>query len=279
MIPTVIAEHHPYVLGVSILRHRAIQPVVSSLALALLVISGSHAQSLNAVPGFLQDLAGEFPLPDEFTFEPQFQFATQSTSSNGNPFAYWHAVQMRPWLHYDALKNTTLTGSVGYIAYFTVPGTSNYNHPEWRVTVMGTLKQPLSGGSLYEQLRFELLNFRDSHGVTQHLPRLRLRFGQNLYLGEGTFRPYLGIYEEGILQFPETSYSRVNFQGARFFVGPGFNCGPRTQVLLGFKAEADVSSSGSTVDLYFGPAFSIEYNFRHVELNEKHKRTTAFKDF
>jgi hypothetical protein len=25
----------------------------------------------------------------------------------------------------------------------------------------------------------------DSHGVVQHLPRVRFRFGQNLYLGEG----------------------------------------------------------------------------------------------
>jgi hypothetical protein len=33
------------------------------------------------------------------------------------------------------------------------------------------------------------------------------------------------------------------------------------------------------VTLFFGPAFSIEYNFTSRPMNEKHKRTTAFKDF
>jgi hypothetical protein len=139
------------------------------------------------------------------------------------------------------------------------------------------------GGSLYEQVRGELLNFRDSHGAVQHLPRVRFRLGQNLYLGEGGAKlgkPYLGLYQEAILQFPKPSYSHVNFTSARFFAGGGFELGSRTQVLLGFKAEGEVSSSGSTVTLFFGPAFSVEYNFRRRQpLHENHQRTTAFKDF
>jgi len=59
----------------------------------------------------------------------------------------------------------------------------------------------------------------------------------------------------------------------------GFDYRKRLNVLLGFRAEAEVSSSGSTVTLFYGPAFSIEYRFTHRELNEKHQRTTAFKDF
>jgi hypothetical protein len=31
--------------------------------------------------------------------------------------------------------------------------------------------------------------------------------------------------------------------------------------------------------LYFGPAFGVEYTFGSHPMNEKHKRTTAFKDF
>jgi hypothetical protein len=115
--------------------------------------------------------------------------------------------------------------------------------------------------------------------VTRHLPRLGFRLGQNLYLGEASFRPYLGVYEEAILQFPQPSYSRVSFEGARFFAGYGFEWGTRTQVLLGFKAEGEVSTSGSTVNLYFGPAVSIEYNFGRRDMNENHKGITAFKDF
>ena len=148
---------------------------------------------------------------------------------------------------------------------------------------MATLKQPLGGGSLYEQIRGELLNFRDSHGTVQRLPRVRFRFGQNIHLGEsrsGSSNPYIGVYQEAILQFPQRSYSRVAFSSARFFAGGGFDLGSRTKVLLGFKAEGEVSSNGSAVTLFFGPAFSIEYNFRRSQpVHENHQRTTAFRDF
>jgi hypothetical protein len=255
-------------------------PLIASFVLAT---STLHGQTLNPVPGFIQDLSGQFPLPADFSFEQQIQIGMQGNSLDGNPFAYGHALQFRPWLHYDGIPNTTLTGSVGYIYYFTVPGTSYYRHPEWRETLMGTLKQPLHGGSLYEQIRGELLNFHDSRGVVEHLPRVRFRFGQNLYLGEGATKLsklYLGSYQEAILQFPQRAYSRVTFSGARFFAGAGFELGSRTEVLLGFKAEGEVSTSGSTVTLFFGPAFSIEYNFRGCEhMHDNHQRTTAFKDF
>lgn len=256
------------------------QPYFVLAAAVLLVLPALHAQVIDPVPGSQQDIAGQFPLPAQFSFEQQIQAGTQANTSTANPFAYWHAVQIRPWLHYDGIRNATLTGGVSYIEYFYVPGTSNYAHPEWRVTAMGTLKQPLSGGSLYEQTRFEWLSFRDSHGAAQGLPRLRFRFGQNLYLVEGGAKPYLGVYEEAIMQFPSPSYSHVTFEGARFFAGCGFHMGARATALLGVKAEGEVSSSGSTVTLYFGPAFSIEYNFRRDRAtHENHQRTTAFKDF
>jgi hypothetical protein len=158
---------------------------------------------LNTVPGFLQDLSGQVPLPADFSLEEQIQIGAQANPTTSNPFAYGHALQFRPWFHYDGIPNTTLTGSASYILYFNVPGTSYYKHPEWRDTLMGTLKQPLHGGSPYEQIRGELLNFHDSHGAVQHLPRVRFRFGQNLYLGEGGAklrRPYLRLYQEAILQ-------------------------------------------------------------------------------
>ncbi len=253
------------------------------IALLLFAVSALNGQTVNPVPGFLQDLSGQFPLSDQFSLEQQIQIGSQGNSTDDNPFAYGHALQFRPWLHYDGIPNTTFTVSVSYIYYFTVPGSSYYQHPEWRDTLIGTLRQPLHGGSIYEQIRGELLNFHDSHGTVQHLPRIRFRLGQNLYLGEGGSKlgkPYLGLYQEAILQFPQPSYSRVTFTSARFFAGGGFDLGSRTEVLLGFKAEGEVSSSGSTVTLFFGPAFSIEYNFRRSRpVNVHHQRTTAFKDF
>lgn len=262
---------------------RKTRPFVPSLALLLYFVSALNGQTVNPVPGFIQDLSGQFPISDQFSFEQQIQIGSQGNSTNENPLAYCHALQFRSWFHYDGITNTTLTGSVSYIYNFTVPGTSYDKHPEWRDTVMGTLKQPLHGGSIYEQIRGELLNFHDSHGVVQHLPRVRFRVGQNLYLGEGGSKlgkPYLGLYQEAILQFSQPSYSHVTFTDARFFAGGGFDLGSRTEVLLGFKAEGEVSSSGSTVTLFFGPAFSIEYNFRGSRpVHEHHQRTTAFKDF
>jgi hypothetical protein len=263
-------------------RRREETAVVSSVAhgaTLLMSIRLLAAQSVSPTPGSIQDLSTQVPLPYQFSFEQQIQSGTQGGSDSGNPFAYGHAAQVRPWLHYDGIPNTTITGSVSYIYYFTVPGTSYYRHPEWRVTVIGNLRQALSGGSLYEQIRFELLNFRASNGDVQHLPKVRFRFGQNLYLSDGSSKPYLGLYEEAIMQFPQASYSSVHFQGARFFAGYGFDYRKRASFLLGFKAEAEVSSSGSTVTLFYGPVFSIEYRFAAREINEKHKRTTAFKDF
>jgi hypothetical protein len=237
------------------------------------------AQIISPTPGFLQDVGGQIPVPEQFSFEPQFQLGMQGNSGNGNPFAYTHGLQFRPWIHYDGVPNLTVTGAVSYLYHFTVPGTSFYRHPEWRFTSFGTLKQTLEGGSLYEQVRFELRSFRASNGDVQHLPRVRVRFGQNLYLSEHPSKPYLGIYEEAILQFPEPSYSHQHFQGARFFTGCGFDYGKRMTVLLGFRAQAAVSSSGSTVTLFYGPVISLDYRFTSRKMNEKHQRTTAFKDF
>ena len=197
------------------------------LAVLLICLRILGAQTVSPTPGSIQDIAGQVSLPHDFSLEQEIQTGTQGNSADGNafatgnPFAYGHGVQFRPWLHYDGLRNVTITGSLSYIYYFTVPGTSYGKHPEWRVTVFGTLKQVLAGGSLYEELRSESLNFRASNGDAQHLPRLRFRFGQNLFLGEGRSQPYLGVYEEAILQFPQASYSGVHFQGARFFAGYG----------------------------------------------------------
>jgi hypothetical protein len=89
---------------------------------------------------------------------------------------------------------------------------------------------------------------------------------------------YLGVYEEAIMQFPKPSYSNVHFQGARFFAGYGSDYGKneRLTVLFGFRAEADVSSRGSNVTLFYGPAFSVEYRLTRRQMSEEHQRTTAF---
>ena len=93
-------------------------------------MSPLHGQTLDMAPGFLQDVSGQFPLPADLSLEEQIQIGTQGTSTNGNPFAYGHALQFRPWFHYDGIPNMTLTGSVSYIYYFTVPTASYYRHPE-----------------------------------------------------------------------------------------------------------------------------------------------------
>jgi hypothetical protein len=70
------------------------------------------AQIISPTPGFLQDVGGQIPVPEQFSFEPQFQLGMQGNSGNGNPFAYTHGLQFRPWIHYDGVPNLTVTGAV-----------------------------------------------------------------------------------------------------------------------------------------------------------------------
>src|SRR5689334_17989652 len=104
------------------------------------------AQTISPIPGFLHDVGAQIPVPEQFSIEPQLQLGMHGNSGNGNPFAYAHGLQSRLWIHYDAIRNVTLTGAASYISYFTVPGTSYFRHPEWRFTTFGTVKQNLKGG-------------------------------------------------------------------------------------------------------------------------------------
>ena len=103
---------------------------VLMLLIGIGVIKG---QNVSPTPGFIQDIAGQFVLPGDFSLESQIEVGTQGNSATGNPLAYGHALQFRPWFHNDGIPNTTITGSVSYIYYLTVPGTSYYRHPEWWV--------------------------------------------------------------------------------------------------------------------------------------------------
>jgi hypothetical protein len=47
------------------------------LALLLFVLPALRGQTVNSVPGFLQDLAGQWPLAPEFSLEQQIQIGTQ----------------------------------------------------------------------------------------------------------------------------------------------------------------------------------------------------------
>jgi hypothetical protein len=106
------------------------------------------SQTISPTPGFLQDVGGQIPVPEQFSFEPQFQLDVQRNSGNEHPFAYAHGLEFRPWIHYDGVPNLTVTGAVSYVHHFTVPGTNYYRHPEWRFTGFGTLKQTLEGLSM-----------------------------------------------------------------------------------------------------------------------------------
>ena len=108
------------------------QGAIECGAALLLFLRLLGAQSVSTTPGFIQDLSGQFSLAEGFLFEPEIQLGTEGNSANGNPFAYGHGIQVRPWVHYDAIPNTTITVAMSYIYYFTVPGTSYYRHPEWR---------------------------------------------------------------------------------------------------------------------------------------------------
>lgn len=71
------------------------------MALVLFAIPALHAQVLSPIPGFLQDIAGQFPLPGEFILEQQIQVGTQGNSSNGKPVprSYTTDSPSCSWIH------------------------------------------------------------------------------------------------------------------------------------------------------------------------------------
>lgn len=100
-------------------RHFVLRGTVLLLCIRIL-----GAQTVTPTPGSIQDLSSSFPLTETFSVEPQIQNGMQGNSTNSNPFAYEHAAHIRLWLHYDGIRDATLTSAVSYIYYFTVPGTS-----------------------------------------------------------------------------------------------------------------------------------------------------------
>jgi hypothetical protein len=169
------------------------------------------AQTVNPTPASIQDLSSAIPVSETFSFEPQIQNGVQAIPPTATlRIRTCDADSTLATLRRHPGSDDYL--AVSYIYYFTVPGTSYTKHLEWRFTTFGTLRQSPSGGSLYEQLLFELLNFCAGNGDVQHLPRVRFRLGQNLYLSEGRSKPYLGLYEEAIVQFPQLLLRLLSYQ-------------------------------------------------------------------
>ena len=50
-----------------------------SITLLALIVSALNAQSLSPTPGFLQDVAGQFPFNNAFSLEQQIQIGAQET--------------------------------------------------------------------------------------------------------------------------------------------------------------------------------------------------------
>ena len=66
-------------------------------AVMLMFLRIAQGQTISPIPGFLQDVGGQIPVSEQFSFEPQFQLGLQGNSGNGNPFAYARGLQFRPW--------------------------------------------------------------------------------------------------------------------------------------------------------------------------------------
>src|SRR5215469_8568013 len=114
----------PLLVCIGRLTYQKLQVRLQMVLLFPIYIRILAAQTVNPTPGSIQDLSSAIPVSETFSFEPQIQNGVQGNSTNGNPFAYEHATQIRPWLHYNGIPDTTISSAMSYIYYFTVPGTS-----------------------------------------------------------------------------------------------------------------------------------------------------------
>jgi hypothetical protein len=235
------------------------------MALFIGIASIANAQSstgynFRGITASIEEFDTAFHLKGGFSGQLDFQVVTQSAyiDQNANPFNYVQRVHIRPWLHHGGFKNTLWSFSTSYIKKFEVHPTGLKPSQEIRVTAMGTFTQPKEFGSLYEQVRFEIRNIRNNEGAWSHIPRFRVRFGQNVNVGKSEKKPHITIYEELMLKVQEHQKA---YDIGRVFIGYGWNAKPKLLVTAGFIAQAALRSNGQDLDVYFGPSVAFKYTF------------------
>jgi hypothetical protein len=237
----------------------------AALGMILLMLGASNcirAQNYDfrGITNSINEFDTAFPIRGNFSGQVDAQIATQSAyiDQNANPFKYVQRYHIRPWIFYNGFKNTQLGFSTSYQHKFDVPAVGAKHSDEVRVTFMGTFTQPQSFGSIYEQVRVEIRNVRDSGGDWSHFPRFRLRFGQNIDIERREKKRRLVMYQEIAFKAREDQKA---VDSVRVFFGHLYRPTPRLAITTGFLTQAVLKSNGRDVDVYFGPKISVKYTF------------------
>ena len=221
--------------------------------------------NFRGIPATIEELDLAFPLKGKYTGQLDIQTVTQGAylGVNNNPFAYWQRLHFRPWLQYHPNKTVLLATSLSYMKRYAIPPTGAKRGDEVRFTVMANFTQPKRWGSLYEQVRGEIKNNRkDGTPGWTHVPRVRLRFGQNFNVKEERQQKIVSYAE---IMFKHQAHTK-GFDIGRVFGGYSLAFNPKLALTAGFILQWQLKSNGTDVDVYFGPSVAMRWTFG----NHKH---------
>lgn len=251
---------------------RGWRAILGALVIATAAASSAGAQAGYSFRGILQnvvELDALSAVKRRFSAQGDLQLITQSlyVSENANPFRDVQRLAIRPWVHYEVSDRTELTFGTSYLRYYEIPQVGAKAKDEVRVTLMGLFTQPLTVGSVYEQVRMELRNTRDEGADDwSHVPRLRLRFGQNYTFSKSIHKPRINVYQEVAFKYQRGTKALDSFRG---YLAYGYKPRPPVSLTAGLLLKATLKSSGKSFDAYFGPSISLRYTFGVARRHER----------
>jgi hypothetical protein len=231
------------------------------LAFALPAFAFGQEYKFRGITSSKEELGIAFPIKGDFSGQIDTQIFTQGgyTDVDANPFHYLQYVHIRPYIHYNGFRNIQLSFSPSIRWKYPVPVTNGSGNTEIRLAGLAKFIEPRSFGSVYQQFRVELRNIRDDSGNWSHTPRFRFRVGQNFNVrGDSPKKFHFNSYQEILIKYQKGAKA---FDSAQFYFGYGFNPKPAISLSMGVLTEMQLKSSGTDVDVFFGPSISVRYTF------------------
>ena len=236
------------------------------LAIQASALGQDTKPTVGFVPASVEEVDVAFPLVNKWKLSGQadLQMVTQGAETNGNPFAYVQRLVVRPWLVYNGLKHMKLWAGYSDVKKYEITEAGNPEVHEQRLTLMGTFAQALPKGSMFEQVRFEE-RFINQEGVHHNYPRIRVRWGVNHYLHQGSAHPWfkapnISYYAELFLKFAPASYSTQKYDMFRESVFYSAGLTENLHFLCGIIGQLQLNSAGTHFTCYYGPILTFKYN-------------------
>jgi hypothetical protein len=236
-------------------------------AIAMPTFALGQEYKFRGITSSKEELGIAFPIQGRFSGQIDTQIFTQGgyTDVDANPFHYLQYVHIRPYIHYNGFRNIQLSFSPSIRWKQAVPATGGSGNTEIRIAGLAKFTEPRSFGSVYQQFRVELRNIRDETGNWSHTPRFRFRLGQNFNIrGDSPKKFRFNSYEEILIKYQKGSKA---FDSAQFYFGYGFSPRHAVSLSMGVLTEMQLKSTGTDVDVFFGPSISVRYTFGQTRKN------------